>query len=77
MPEFESQRFFFIFLAYLFVVPENLEFLMLYAKAFFYLAHAQFICKRIYFIDAKQEGKWADNITEPGKGKNFNQGMSS
>ena len=86
MPEFESQRFFF-FLAYFFVLRENLNFSCFTRRLFFYLACAQFICKRIYFIRRKANTismqcrckrfitKWADNITEPGKGKDFNQGM--
>ena len=80
MPEFESQIFFF-FLAYLFVLRENLNFLCFTRRLFFYLACAQFIRKRIYFFRRKANTipmqcrckrfitKWADNITEPDKGK--------
>ena len=49
MAEFESQSFFF-FLAYLFVLRENLNFTCFTRRLFFCLVRAQFICKRIYFI---------------------------
>ena len=53
IPEFESQRFFFLF-SISFFSSKKLEFLMFYVKAFFfYFARAQFICKRIYFIRHK------------------------
>ena len=57
VPEFESQSFF--FLAYLFVLRENLNFSRL-REGFFYFARAQFICKRIqskYHADAVQMQK--------------------
>ena len=76
---------FFFFLAYIFVLQENLNFSCCTRRLFFYLACAQFICKRIYFIRRKantipmQSGckrfitKWADNITEPDKVQTSNK----
>ena len=69
------------FLAYPFVLRENFNFSCFTRRLFFYLACAQFICKRIYFIRRKTNAipmlcrckrfitKWADNITESDKGK--------
>ena len=59
IPEFESQSFFF-FLAYLFALRENLNFSCFTWRLFFYLARAQFICKRIegkHHADAVQMQK--------------------
>ena len=63
---------------------------MFYVKAFFYLARAQFVCKRIqseHHADAVQMQKIHNLckqetevgltiITGPGKGKGFNRGKS-